>query len=318
MTARRSPAVRGRSILLLRLLTLLLLLVPFVAACGGSASSSTAATDRVLTIGAIPDQDPDKLQRLYGQVADYLGAKLGVRVEFRPVTDYTAAVSLFRTGDLQLVWFGGLTGTQARLQTPGAVPLVQRDIDGEFHSLFLGHVGSGLAPVPDVAGLNELRGRRFTFGSRSSTSGYLMPASFLLGAGVDPEKDLAGRPGYSGSHDATIDLVSSGSFEAGAVNEQVWNTRLARGSIDTGKVQVLFRTPAFADYHWLAGPTVEQEFGAGFGERIRQAFLDLREERTPDAEVLDLFGASSFVPTSAANYTQIEQTARRLNLLSGS
>lgn len=309
MSRSRRPAVRGLSLLFLLLFTLL------AAACGGAPVD--ARSDRILTIGAIPDQDPDKLQRLYGTVADYLGQKLGVRVVFRPVTDYTAAVSLFRTGDLQLVWFGGLTGVQARLQTPGAVPLVQRDIDGGFHSLFLAHVGSGLRPVDDVPGLSELRGRRFTFGSRSSTSGYLMPASFLLAAGVEPGKDFAGQPGYSGSHDATIDLVSSGSFEAGAVNEQVWTSRLAKRTVDTSRVQVLFRTPAFADYHWLAGPSVEQEFGPGFDQRITQAFLDLRPDRSPDAAVLDLFGAHGFVPTSAATYAQIEDTARRLGLLSG-
>jgi phosphonate transport system substrate-binding protein len=316
VTPRRSPAVRGHSILFL-----LLLLPALLVGCGSASSSaggSAGSSDHVLTIGAIPDQDPEKLQRLYGTVADYLGSKLGVPVRFRPVTDYTAAVSLFRTGDLQLVWFGGLTGVQARLQTPGAVPLVQRNIDSSFHSLFLGHVGSGLAPVSDVGGLSELKGRRFTFGSRSSTSGYLMPASFLLQAGVDPATGFTGQPGYSGSHDTTIDLVTSGSFDAGAVNEQVWNSRLAKKTVDTAKVQVLYRSPAFSDYHWLAGPTIEQEFGAGFHQRISQAFLDLDPSRSPDAAVLDLFGATGFVPTTASNYDQIEATARQLRLISPS
>jgi phosphonate transport system substrate-binding protein len=322
--ARRTPAVRGRRFLLLSLLLLLLLAAPL--ACGGPSSGGSASggtRDRVLTIGAIPDQDPEKLQRLYGTVAEYLSAELGVEVRYRAVTDYTAAVSLFRTGDLQMVWFGGLTGVQARQQTPGSIPVAQRDIDGSFHSLFLGHTGSGLRPVSDVAGLAELKGRRFTFGSRSSTSGYLMPASFLLEAGIDPEGDdpatgFAGRPGYSGSHDKTIDLVTSGSFDAGVVNEQVWKTRLQRGTVDTSKVEVLFRTPAYADYHWLVGPTVEEEFGPGFAARIGQAFFDLDAARPSDAAVLDLFGARQFVPTTPAAYDQIEATARRLGLLTGS
>ena len=75
-----------------------------------------AVAQPVLRIGAIPDQNPEKLNRLYGLVADELSQQLGVKVSYVPVTDYAAAVSAFRTGSLDLVWFGGLTGVQASLQ----------------------------------------------------------------------------------------------------------------------------------------------------------------------------------------------------------
>ncbi|MEZ5166835.1 MAG: PhnD/SsuA/transferrin family substrate-binding protein [Acidimicrobiales bacterium] len=71
-------------------------------------------------IGAIPDQDPEQLLRTYNLLTDYLGPALGVTVEYVPVTDYESAVTGFRTGDLDLVWFGGLTGVQARLEVDGA------------------------------------------------------------------------------------------------------------------------------------------------------------------------------------------------------
>lgn len=302
-------------------LTCTLLLLAVLAGCGANSTAARstngagATSAKTLTIGAIPDQDPEKLQRLYGSVAADLSKKLGVPVVYKPVTDYTAAVSLFRTGDLQLVWFGGLTGVQARLQTPGAKPLVQRDIDGSFHSLFIVNAATKLAPVQDVAGLAELKGKRFTFGSQSSTSGFLMPAYFLLQARVDVDKDFVGPPGYSGSHDKTIDLVQSGSYQAGAVNEQVWNERASQGKVDQAKVKVVFRTPAFHDYHWVLGPSAEKEFGAGFAQKVTQAFLSLDPANPQDAQILSLFGATKFVPTDVANYAQIEQVGRRLGLI---
>jgi phosphonate transport system substrate-binding protein len=299
-----------------RALAAVLLLCLAVAGCGaaGGTGDRSPATP-TLVIGAIPDQDPQKLARLYGSVADRLSTLLKVPVRYEPVTDYTAAVSLFRTGDLQLVWFGGLTGVQARLQTPGAVPLVQRDIDDSFHSLFIGNRSAGLKPVTDVAGLAELRGTRFTYGSQSSTSGYLMPAYFLDQAGVDPQRGFGGQPGLSGSHDKTIDLVASGSFEAGAVNEQVWLTRLAAQTIDTGKVEVLFRSPPYHDYHWLLSPRALEQFGPDFGQRVAEAFIGLDPANPDDAQLLELFGAKRFVPTSAANYTQVEEIGRQLGLV---
>ena len=295
-----------------------MLVLAVLAGCSSreSATSGTAGPP-TLFVGAIPDQDPQQLQRLYGLVADRLSRALGVPVVYRPVTDYTAAVSLFRTGDLQLVWFGGLTGVQARLQSPGALPLVQRDIDSSFHSLFVANRTAGLAPVVDVAGLSELAGRRFTYGSQSSTSGYLMPASFLTQAGVDPQRGFAGEPGFSGSHDKTIDLVTSGTYEAGAVNEQVWKSRVAAGTVDASRISVLYRTPAYSDYHWLLGAGAQEQFGPGFAEKVTRAFQDLDPAVPEDAEVLELFGAERFVPTSADSYREIEQVGRQLGLITG-
>jgi phosphonate transport system substrate-binding protein len=148
-----------------------------------SATGSSGSTGR-LRIGAIPDQDPEVLQRLYGTVADSLSRALDLDVAYQPVTDYGAAVSLFRTGDLDLVWFGGLTGVQARLQAPGATPIAQRDIDEAFHSIFVVNAATGLPPSDD---LTPLAGLRFTYGSETSTSGRLMPAYFLQQQGVDPQ-----------------------------------------------------------------------------------------------------------------------------------
>ena len=286
-----------------------------LSACGSTGSARDA--DRPLVLGAIPDQDTDRLQEVYGTTASYLSQELGLEVEYRPVTDYAAAVSQFRTGDLDLVWFGGLTGVQARLQTPGARPLVQRDIDDDFHSVFIAGTGSGLAPVQDAQGLAELAGTTFTFGSESSTSGYLMPASFLLEAGVDPETDLDGLPGFSGSHDKTIDLVESGSYAAGALNEQVWESRLAAGDVDTAAVQVIWRSPAFADYHWLLGPSAVEDLGEDLPQRVSAAFTGLSRDDPEQAALLDLFGAGSFEPTTAQAYADVEETGRRLGLVSG-
>ncbi|MFM9040926.1 MAG: phosphate/phosphite/phosphonate ABC transporter substrate-binding protein, partial [Vulcanococcus sp.] len=193
----------------------------------------------VLRISAIPDQNPEKLNLLYGSVASELSRQLGVPVKYVPLTDYAAAVTAFRTGDLDLVWFGGLTGVQARLQKPNARVLAQRDIDVSFKSIFIANTRSGLKPVRNIDGLRELKGRRFTFGSESSTSGRLMPQYFLAQAGVKLKDFAGGAPGFSGSHDATIALVQSGAYDAGAVNEQVWRASLHNGKANRAKVMAI-------------------------------------------------------------------------------
>ena len=64
-----------------------------------------ALASQVLRISAIPDQNPELLNRLYGLLAKELSDQLGVPVKYKPVVDYGAAVTGFRRGDLDLVWF---------------------------------------------------------------------------------------------------------------------------------------------------------------------------------------------------------------------
>ncbi|MAI96373.1 MAG: putative selenate ABC transporter substrate-binding protein [Synechococcus sp. MED650] len=284
-----------------------------IAATLSSCSSSTPpSTDDVLKIGAIPDQNPEKLNRLYGSLSAELNAALEVPVKYIPVSNYAAAVSAFRTGSLDVVWFGGLTGVQARLQTPGAKVLAQRDIDAKFTSVFIANGASGLRPITSSDQLVQLKGRRLAFGSESSTSGRLMPQYFLAENGVSITDLAGGGPGFSGSHDATIAVVQSGAYDVGALNEQVWRSNVEEGRVDPTKVAVIWRTPTYADYHWLARPDLDRRFGSGFTERVQNALLSLSAETEAGSEILELFGAERFIPARDEDYKKIESVGRDL------
>lgn len=283
------------------------LLLFLLAACTSEQTPETTP----FVISAIPDQDPEKLQREYGKLAAYLSEELGVPVEFKPVTDYAAAVTAFRVGDLDMVWFGGLTGVQARLQVPEAEALVQRDIDEAFTSVFIANNNSGIPVLNNVEDLSVLADHSFTFGSESSTSGRLMPQYFLSQANVSLD-DFTGEPGFSGSHDKTIELVTAGSYETGVLNSQVWKSRLATGEIDLDKVTMILETPPYHDYHWVIRPDVAERFGDGFNQEVADAFMQLDANNPDQAEILDFFGAAKFIATENGNYDQIEAVGREI------
>lgn len=281
-----------------------------VAGLLAAAGCSNNSDSDSLVIGAIPDQDPELLARNYDLLADYLAEQLDRDVEFQPVTEYNAAVTAFRVGDLDLVWFGGLTGVQARLQTDGAEALAQRDIDAEFTSVFIASAATDLEPVDDLTGLSELAGRTFTFGSDSSTSGRLMPQHFLSEAGVELD-DFDGEVGFSSSHDHTIDLVEAGTYEAGVLNSQVWESRVEEGTVDESEVQVILETPTYYDYHWVAGPDLDEDLRA----EVFAALQGLDPSDAGHAEILEFFGADSFIETEDGNYSEIEEVGREVGLI---
>ena len=302
MPGREHPAVKAAG------LTAGLAFAAAVVGC----SSAPPSNQQVLKIGAIPDQNPERLNRLYGALSDELGASLNVEVQYVPVSNYAAAVSAFRSGSLDLVWFGGLTGVQARLQTPGATVLAQRDIDAEFTSVFIANGASGLRPITSADQLVQLKGRRLAFGSESSTSGRLMPQYFLGENGVTMAELAGGGPGFSGSHDATIAVVQSGAYEVGALNSQVWQSNVDEGRVDPAKAAVIWRTPPYVDYHWVARPDLDSRFGDGFTGRVQNALLSLTPTTERGALVLELFGAKQFIPAQNEDYSKIEAVGRQL------
>ena len=272
-----------------------------------AAASSEAASSKfsgTLSFSGVPDQDASRWAQRYQLLADYLEGELGVQVEGVPAVDYAAVVVAFRHGDIQLGWFGGLTGVQARLAAPGATAVAQRPKDEQFHSVFV--VGADL----QAETLVDLAGLTFTFGSESSTSGHLMPRHYLLEAGIDPDSDFRGLPNYSGSHDTTWKLVESGAFQAGALNEAVWDRAVQEGAVDQSKVRELTRTPAYFDYNWTVRPNLDGEYGEGFTEALAAAILSI-----DDPEILELFATDSFIATTNDNYEAILGVARQIGIV---
>ena len=258
-------------------------------------------------MGGIPDQDTSLVSRRFGEVADYLSDKLGVDVRYIPSADYSAVVVAFKNGDLHLGWFGGLTGVQARQAVPGSEAIAQRARDEAFHSKFI--VQAGI----QAESLKDLKGLTFTFGSESSTSGHLMPRYYLRQEGVDPETDFRPNgPIYSGSHDKTWKLVESGAAHAGALNEAVWQRAVDQGKVDLNKVRELSTTPAYNDYNWTIRRDVDEIFGDGFKDKVRQALLEMGKEKP---EIVRLFDAQAFIPTSNGRYDEILEVATELGIV---
>lgn len=269
-----------------------------------SALFQTAHAQQVLRVSAIPDEAPTELQRKFKPLGSYLEQKLATKVEFIPVTDYAAAVEGLVSKKLDLVWLGGFTYVQAKVRSDNkAVPLVQREEDEKFRSVFI-------TTDKAINSLQDLKGKTFAFGSESSTSGHLMPRSFLLAAQVNPDTDFR-RVAFSGAHDATVAAVAGGKVDAGALNISVWEKLIAQGKVDPAEVKVFYTTPPYFDYNW----TVHADMPAALRKKLTDAFLALNKEDPQGKQILELQRANRFIPTKPENYTTIENAAKSAGLL---
>jgi phosphonate transport system substrate-binding protein len=259
----------------------------------------------VLRVSTIPEEAATEQDRKFTPLAEYLSQALGMKVEFTPVSDYPAAVEALVNKRIDLVWFGGFTHVQAARRSGGKViALAQREEDTRFQSVFIAKTQSG------IRDLNDLKGKQVSFGSASSTSGHLMPRSFLLQAGLNPERDFK-RVAYSGAHDATIASVVSGRVDAAALDITVWRKFVSENKVDTSSVQVFYTTPTYFNYNW----SVHSDMPADLQNRIKSALLALDPAQPKQAEILRLNRATRYIPTQNDNYKGLEAAAQSAGLL---
>ena len=260
---------------------------------------------QVFRVTTIPEEAATEQVRKFMPLAAYLERRLGMKVEFTPVTDYPAAVEALVNKRVDLVWFGGFTHVQAQLRSGGKiVPIAQREEDTKFQSVFIAKTDSGIKTLAD------LKGKQVSFGSASSTSGHLMPRHFLLQASITPEKDFR-RVAYSGAHDATIASVVSGRVDAAALDITVWRKFVSDNKVDTKAVDVFYTTPTFFNYKW----SMLTYSPAELRQRLQRALLELDGSTPEGREILQLNRATRYIPTSPENYKGLEAAGRSAGLI---
>lgn len=268
-------------------------------------SLAHAQSPAVFRVTTIPEEAATEQVRKFTPLAAYLEKALGMKVEFTPVNDYPAAVEALVNKKVDLVWFGGFTHVQANIRSGGKiVPLAQREEDTRFQSVFIAKTDSGIKTLADM------KGKQISFGSQSSTSGHLMPRSFLLAANINPEKDFR-RIAYSGAHDATIASVVSGKVDAAALDITVWRKFVTENKVDTKAVDVFYTTPGYYNYNW----SVHADMPAAQQAKVKAALLALDPAKPDQAEILRLNRATRYIETKPENYKGLEAAARSAGLL---
>lgn len=284
---------------LLSLVLLVLIAFTLISACKRIAPGEG---QQRLRITMIPTTDPGKVIRESQPLTSYLQNETGAKIELTVPTNYAAAVEAIVNDQVDIAYLGGFTYVQASNRA-GVLPLVQRDRDQNFHSLFI------TQPDSAITNLTDLKGHSFAFGDVNSTSGHLMPEYFMRQAGVD--QAVIAQAIYTGGHDATLLAVANRKVDAGALDEAVFQRMVKEGKVQSSAVKVFYTTPPFYDYIWVARKGIDSKLADSF----TAAFLKLDAGNPAHKAILDLLNAAKYVKASDNNYDKLRQAARDAGLL---
>ncbi|MGZ5875846.1 MAG: phosphate/phosphite/phosphonate ABC transporter substrate-binding protein, partial [Bradyrhizobium sp.] len=265
------------------------------------AAMQPASAEELVRVGMIPGSgattasaDDQKM------LQTYLSDALGAAVKLVVPKDYNATLEGLGNGSFEFAILGAVGYVRAH-EKFGVVPLVQRDIDKQFHSLFITQANSS------INSLGDLKGKRFAFGDFVSTSGHVMPYRSMVEAGIDPTRDLRWSR-FAGSHAATVKAVAAGVADAGSVDETVFRSLVADGKVDGSKLRVFYTTPPFVDYVWVA----RKEVDGAMQKKFAEAFLHLTPGR--DDKVLGILRGKRFAVVTDAEYQPVQDYAKKLSL----
>lgn len=253
-----------------------------------------------LVITAIPDDgDADRMRENFGVLARYLGDQVGIPVEYVHVENYAASVTALATGRAHIAWLGAVTLAQAHMQMNDQLRVLAcRDIDKGFVSYFVAHPDTGLHTVADLGELAqhaEGKGWNFTFGSKSSTSGHLMPRQYFTEqTGRAPERVFR-TVAYSGSHDVTMRMVADGTHQVGAMNYATWDK--ADDALKAA-APIVYRTPPFTNY----ALTARADLGDELLGKLRSALFALDRESEKGRALLGYLKAERFIEADLSEW----------------
>lgn len=282
------------------------------AACGGGNTTSNTtgggggngkAPDKII-ITAIPDENSDAFKDHFKTIAKYIEGKVGIPCEYMHVENYAAAVTALANGQAHMSWMGGVTTVQADQQTKGeAVVVACRDTDKKFVTYFIANKDAGVGEVKDLKELAGLSSNlSFTFGSKGSTSGHLMPRHFFTTqSGKKPEEAFK-SVAYSGSHDKTMQQVADGTHQIGALNYAVYE-RLKKEKPELAeKAPIIYKTPSYVDYCFVA----RKDLGDELIGKVRAALLELDPATEEGKKILGYWKAGKMVEADMSEWAGIK------------
>ena len=156
----------------------------------------------------------------------------------------------------------------------------------------------------------EMKGRSFTFGSRNSTSGRLMPLYFIKQHTGEAPEAFFNSVAYSESHPITLKWVESGRVEVGVVNFGTYDERVANKQIDPTLCIKVWETPEYYDYNITVHPIVETKFCKGFTKKLTEALVGMK-----DPELVAAFKRKKMVPCKSSDFDAIKAVAEENDLL---
>jgi len=206
------------------------------------------------------ENEQDRLTRT-APLKAHLEETLGVQVEIFLAGSYDGVIQAMAANQIEFAFHGSSSYAAAYRASDGnIVPLLTtQNLDGStgYYSIVTVRCDSGYQSIDDLAG------KTLAFADPDSTSGYAVPYINLVAQGYDPKTFFDAVP-FSGSHEAGVQGVVNGTFDAAATWQDNdlsgdFQRMEQKGMIEAGQVCRIWESPEITSGPFTATASLPPE-----------------------------------------------------------
>ena len=235
--------------------------------------------------------------RKFTPLSEYLGRKLGRKIDLKVAIDMESAVNDIGQNVTQLCAMGPANYIEASRKFALRVIAKALRKGKPFHrAAVVVSAGSGIVSVKD------LKGKSFAFVSPKSATGHIMPLATLRDAGITVDDLLHYQ--FLMQHEEVARAVINGDFDAGGLMEET-----AQEYEDKG-LRILQLSPEIPEFNICCNSSVDEKTV----NAIRDALLSLDVSKVDNAEVVKSLGkdCTGFVAASESDYDTFRDKTMKL------
>jgi len=207
-----------------------------------SVVTAAAQTPIEINFGVISTEASTNQKKNWEPFLQAIAKSTGFKVNGFYATDYAGVIEAMRFNKVQVAWFGNKSGMEAADRAGGEVfaQLVSRDGNIGYYSHVIVHRDSPLMTLDDI--LKCDKSLDFGIGDPNSTSGFLVPTSYIFAArNIDPKSCF--KTVRNANHQANAMAVANRQVSA-ATNNSEDLQRIAASAPDAReKIKIIWTSP---------------------------------------------------------------------------
>lgn len=260
-----------------------------------SVSTAQAQKKENLVFGAIAVGKVSKVKKSLQPLLTYLEQKTGTTITFETGKDYADTIEKFQNGYFD---FGFIGPSPYVLATSGAEGAGVFNILGGIETKGKPFFHAAIIAAKDNTAINsleDLKGKKFAFGSRQSTLSFYVPCKMLMDSGVFGTLE---KYDFLGKHDKVAKYVAMGGYDAGGIKEAVANKNL-------DSIKIIAKSLPIYDFLFVAHKGMD----AAQTKQLRTALLELK-----DRAILGSIkkGVTAITPTKDSNYDSLRTVMKKV------
>jgi len=244
-----------------------------------------------LVMVVIPAEADLLTREQFAPLVDYIAGEIGQPVKLITVSDYAAVVEAMKYGHADIARFGPFSYVLATQEADveAIVTAIKENTNAPNYYAYI------------IAReyITDFNGKTMAYADVGSTSGYLVPATYIQNAGI-----RLGEVFFAGGHGAVIEAVKNGTVDLGSVASNRYWVAIAEGVIIEDEIKVVWQSETIPN----APIAVQKSMETDLKRKVTNAFLSAPRDIV---EMLNV-GEIGYVVAKDSDYDPIREVQKIL------